>query len=106
MFNDHLWEVPELAPSLDGLKVVRTGLHLGDFKKNRFEPSYALALATKKIENIPCLPITQKEWQSYTAGETFQRDGNQGWVLLVLDKIPVGFGKQVKGTVKNFFLKD
>uniref|UniRef100_UPI0029301255 RsmF rRNA methyltransferase first C-terminal domain-containing protein n=1 Tax=Enterococcus faecium TaxID=1352 RepID=UPI0029301255 len=42
---DHLWEVPELAPSLDGLKVVRTGLHLGDFKKNRFEPSYALALA-------------------------------------------------------------
>ncbi len=86
-------------------KVVRTGLHLGDFKKNRFEPSYALALATKKIENIPCLPITQKEWQSYTAGETFQRDGNQGWVLLVLDKIPVGFGKQVKGTVKNFFPK-
>lgn len=53
VFNDHLWEVPELAPSLDGLKVVRTGLHLGDFKKNRFEPSYALALATKKIENIP-----------------------------------------------------
>ena len=105
VFNDHLWEVPELAPSLDGLKVVRTGLHLGDFKKNRFEPSYALALATKKIENIPCLPITQKEWQSYTAGETFQRDGNQGWVLLVLDKIPVGFGKQVKGTVKNFFPK-
>lgn len=48
MFNDHLWEVPELAPSLDGLKVVRTGLHLGDFKKNRFEPSYALALATKR----------------------------------------------------------
>ncbi len=38
-------------------------------------------------------------------GETFQRDGNQGWVLLVLDKIPVGFGKQVKGTVKNFFPK-
>ncbi len=21
--------------------------------------------------------ITQKEWQSYTAGETFQRDGDQ-----------------------------
>ncbi len=33
VFNDHLWEVPELAPSLDGLKVVRTGLHLGDFKR-------------------------------------------------------------------------
>lgn len=105
VFNDHLWEVPELLPSLDGLKVMRTGLHLGDFKKNRFEPSYALALAMKKTENIPCLSITQKEWQSYTAGETFQRDGNQGWVLLVLDKIPVGFGKQVKGTVKNFFPK-
>ncbi len=105
VFNDHLWEVPELLPSLDGLKVMRTGLHLGDFKKNRFEPSYALALAMKKTENIPCLSITQKEWQSYTAGETFQRDGDQGWVLLVLDKIPVGFGKQVKGTVKNFFPK-
>lgn len=32
VFNDHLWEVPELAPSR-WFKVVRTGLHLGDFKR-------------------------------------------------------------------------
>ncbi|WP_165005609.1 MULTISPECIES: RsmB/NOP family class I SAM-dependent RNA methyltransferase [unclassified Enterococcus] len=105
VFHDHLWELPANAPSLSGLKILREGLHLGVFKKNRFEPSYALALAMKNTENIPSLQISEAEWRAYVAGETFQAKGNAGWVLLMRDQIPVGFGKQVQGVVKNFFPK-
>ena len=33
VFNDHLWEVPELLPSLDGLKVMRYRFAFRRFQK-------------------------------------------------------------------------
>ena len=44
-FGDNLYLAPKDMPGLKGLKVLRPGLHLGEIKKNRFEPSHALALA-------------------------------------------------------------
>ncbi len=44
-FGDQLYSIPDGVPSLDHLSVIRPGLHLGTFKKKRFEPSFALALA-------------------------------------------------------------
>lgn len=43
-FGEQLYLAPAETPSLRGLKVLRPGLHLGTVKKNRFEPSHALAL--------------------------------------------------------------
>lgn len=103
-FGENIWMVPTLAPDLKGLKVLRAGLHLGVVKKNRFEPSFALALAYQG-EAWPILHISMSDWQKYVAGETFSVAGNAGWVLLQVDQIPVGFGKQAQGVVKNFFPK-
>ena len=47
-FGDQLYLAPKGMPSVKGLKVLRPGLHLGTLKKNRLEPSHALALALKK----------------------------------------------------------
>ena len=49
-FGDQLYRTPAGMPSLRGLKVLRPGLHLGTMKKNRFEPSHALALALRPEE--------------------------------------------------------
>ncbi len=46
-FGDQLYRMPEGMPSIRNLKVLRPGLHLGTLKKNRFEPSHALALALR-----------------------------------------------------------
>ncbi len=43
-FGDQLYLLPELLPDLGKLKIARNGLHLGTFKKKRFEPSFALDL--------------------------------------------------------------
>ena len=50
LFGEQLYLLPKDMPSLHTLKVLRCGLHLGTLKKNRFEPSHALALALKPQE--------------------------------------------------------
>lgn len=104
-FGDHLWLVPEQLPTLQQLKVLRAGLHLGEFKKNRFEPSFALAMALEQPKNYPHCLLTISEWEKYVRGETIASDGNQGWVVLIVDEIAVGFGKEVQGQIKNFYPK-
>ena len=46
-FGEQLYLTPPAVPSLKGLKVLRPGLHVGTLKKNRLEPSHALALALR-----------------------------------------------------------
>lgn len=105
VLGDQLWLLPEMAPDLNGVRFLRAGVHLGTLKKNRIEPSYSFAMAIQEPTNYPHLSLTKKEWEHYVAGETIPKAGNGGWVLLCVEKIPVGFGKQVQGVIKNFFPK-
>lgn len=105
LFGDHLWLVPSELPSLKGVRVLRPGLHVGTVKKNRIEPSFALAMAIKENDEAPFLSIELAQWQKYVAGETITVPGNEGWVVLKVAEVPIGFGKQVQGVVKNFFPK-
>ena len=47
MFGEQLYRLPDIEVDIKGLKVQRAGLHIGEFKKQRFEPSHSLALALK-----------------------------------------------------------
>ncbi len=107
VFKDHLYSVPENTPNLSGIKIVRLGLEMGTFKKNRFEPSYGLALALHPDQVSQKITIDLADWQKYVHGDTFQvsPDLKKGWYLLVCQQQPVGFAKVVNGTAKNFFPK-
>ncbi|MBT9672861.1 RNA methyltransferase [Secundilactobacillus kimchicus] len=107
-FGDQLYLLPEATPEFGHLKVVRPGLHLGTFKKGRFEPAYALALAlpTDAVRHNVAISIT--EWAMVVHGDQFKHDAlpvKKGWVRLVCDNQPVAFAKVVNGAVKNFFPK-
>ena len=71
-FGDQLYLLPELLPDLGKLKIARNGLHLGTFKKKRFEPSFALGLALKPSQVKQSVEIDQDEFVKYVAGETVQ----------------------------------
>ncbi|WP_027409765.1 RsmF rRNA methyltransferase first C-terminal domain-containing protein [Anoxybacteroides tepidamans] len=106
-FQQHLFALPDDCPNFDGLKVVRAGLHLGELKKQRFEPNHALALALK-IEDVlhtVDLQSSSAEWNKYLRGETLITNGDRGWVVVTIDGYPLGWGKEVKGIVKNFYPK-
>ena len=104
-FKNNLWLLPQEMISLEKLKVLKPGLQLGVFKKNRFEPTFAWTMAIEDVSAYPSCPITLEDWQRYVRGETILKEGNQGWVVLVVDQIPVGLGKQVQGVIKNFYPK-
>ncbi|MBP2621475.1 RsmF rRNA methyltransferase first C-terminal domain-containing protein [Streptococcus panodentis] len=106
-FGDHLYLLPAGLPDMSKLRIVRNGLHLGQFKKNRFEPSFALGLALKPSEVKKCVKIDRQDFQKYAAGETLVLPQSlaNGWYQLVLEGNGLGFAKVTGTTLKNFFPK-
>jgi NOL1/NOP2/fmu family ribosome biogenesis protein len=74
-------------------------------KKGRFEPSHALAM-TLRLENVQqTLSLQLDEAKAYLRGEILQRSGLDAWVMISLGSFPLGWGKRVKGAIKNFYPK-
>lgn len=106
LFSDQLYLLPEEMPDLKGWKVLRAGLHLGVCKKNRFEPSHALALYLDPGQVKQIVEVSQEEALKYLHGETISCDRVQnGWVLVCMANFPLGWGKAANGVVKNHYPK-
>lgn len=106
-FGDNLYLAPEDMPGLKGVKVLRPGLHLGELKKNRFEPSHALALALSPRDAVHVWNLTSKEAgaAAYLNGQTFPAEGEKGWYLICIDGFSMGWGKLAGGIMKNHYPK-
>ncbi|HEY0736856.1 MAG TPA: RsmB/NOP family class I SAM-dependent RNA methyltransferase [Herpetosiphonaceae bacterium] len=103
--NDQIYAVPRDLPDLTGLRVVRAGLWLGTAKPGRFEPSHALALGLHMPQARLSISLNLDEAERYLRGETFTSDGPDGWVLIGVDGLSLGWGRRVSGLVKNFYPK-
>lgn len=106
-FGDQLYLLPKQAPALRGLKVLRPGLHLGTMKKNRFEPSHALALTLRAEEVTQSMEIKSDDMQmkAYLSGQTFPAAEKSGWCLITTDGYSIGWGKAAGGILKNHYPK-
>lgn len=130
-FGEQLYLAPAETPSLRGLKVLRPGLHLGTVKKNRFEPSHALALFLKKEQavhavNLACDGTAVRKYlegQTLTIGEgcdvemaDIMTRGSmaaeqaavslpKGWCLVCVDGYSLGWGKAAGAILKNHYPK-
>ena len=106
-FGDELYLVPLDLPDLRKVKIARNGLHLGTFKKNRFEPSFALGLALRPCEVKETVSITPEDFVHYVAGETVQLKETHpnGWYQVLVEGNGLGFAKVTSQTLKNFYPK-
>lgn len=110
-FGEQIYLVPRQMIPLKGIKVVRPGLHLGTNKKNRFEPSHALALYLSADMVKKHYEMTKEQAESYLRGETFTCDKSaagmeqKGWTLLTVSGYAAGFGKAGNGQMKNHYPK-
>jgi len=106
--GEHLYALPEglALETIANLKVLRPGLHLGEFKKNRFEPSYALALALKlsQAKNV-CDLNDEDQAYHYLKGEALNQAADKGWILIGYQGDSLGFGKASEGIIKNHYPK-
>lgn len=107
LHGEELYQVPAGTPDLEGIKVLRPGLHLGSAKKNRFEPAHALALALKAEDarQRRDLPAGSDEVLAYLRGEAIPAAGELGWTLVTVDGFPLGWGKASDGLLKNHYPK-
>lgn len=112
MHRDELYLLPKGASpaTLNVLKVVRPGLMLGTFKKNRFEPSHTLAMALTPEHYGTVLDLTDDDtaW-AYLKGEPLTLSGDdkklKGWTLVCYKGHALGFGKASGGVLKNHYPK-
>ena len=103
LFGDNLYLVPD-GIDIDGVKVIRAGLHLGTMKKNRFEPSHAMAMAFPKkyFKNIAEYSIDDAN--KYLCGEVLQCV-LRGWCAVEYNGFVLGWGKSDGQTLKNHYPK-
>lgn len=119
--NNKLYYIKKGCPDAKGLRILRQGLLLGEMKKNRFEPSQALAMALRmeEFQNTFNLPVTDSRVIKYLKGESIEysedeamyssnsvwnKNWNEGWILICVDGYPLGFGKAKNGVIKNKYL--
>jgi 16S rRNA C967 or C1407 C5-methylase (RsmB/RsmF family)/NOL1/NOP2/fmu family ribosome biogenesis protein len=101
--GSYLYLSPDGLPDLTGLKVIHPSWWLGTVKKDRFEPSHALALGLKAGHALRVLDLEPDDARvnAYLRGETLENQGEDGWVLVTVNGFPLGWGKRVLGRVKN-----
>lgn len=108
--NERVYLVPKGYEERQGLRTLRQGLLLGEMKKNRFQPSQALAMAIKAsdYDNIINLSSSEPDVIRYLKCETLTigntTDGNDGLHLVCVDGYPLGWGKLSKNILKNMYL--
>ena len=105
--GENLYLLPEESPDVKKLKVLRYGLHLGVLKKNRFEPSHALShyLKLEDAKHVENLKLEEEYILNYLRGNTINTGQSRGWVLVAIEGIPIGWGKESNGVLKNHYPK-
>lgn len=104
--NGHLYVIKKNFPELKGIRVLRNGLYLGEVRKNRFIPSYSLALTLTKedVKRSYDYSCDSEEIKKYIHGETLEGTGNKGFGVIFVDGYPLSFYKE-SNQVKNLFPK-
>lgn len=117
-FGEQLYLAPENLPELKGLKTLRPGLHLGTFKKNRFEPSHGLALflTPAMVQRSFSFSQGSSEIRDFLAGQALSVDSaalhsdkndsnKKGWSLVCVEGYSLGWGKLSGQILKNHYPK-
>lgn len=106
-FGDNLYLLPEGLPDLSKVKIARNGLHLGAFKKKRFEPSFALGVALSPNDLVQTLEIDIEQFGIYVSGNVvpLTQTFPNGWYQVTVNGNGLGFAKVVGNTLKNYYPK-
>ncbi len=102
---------PEIPFGVERLRTLRRGLLLGEIKKDRFEPSQALACAMPigAYPNTVDFPADSDDVIRYLKCETIcvtgkNAEAEDGYVLVCTDGFPLGWARKKGDTLKNRYL--
>lgn len=105
--DGQVYVLPEIFDHSWNLRYLRTGLLLGEWKKNRFEPSQAAAMALTADGFLQTFSMAREDERviRYLKGETIflteQESLPKGWILVCVDGFPLGWAKYTGTMLKN-----
>ncbi len=105
--KDSFFMSPIDPDKFKGVRVVRSGFHLGDENK-KLQPSSVLARGIKAsdFKGVINLESTDPLVLKYLKGETIDFDSDyDGTVLICVDELPLGFGIIKNNKIKNKYNK-
>jgi NOL1/NOP2/sun family putative RNA methylase len=107
LVGTYLYALPPDLPDLTGTRFIHPGWWLGTIKKDRFEPSHALAMAltSSGAQHTLDFEAGSDEFLTYLRGGSLPAEGEDGWTLVTVDGFPLGWGKCVRGMVKSHYPK-
>jgi len=107
LHGDNVYLQPQPV-DLRGLRVARSGWHVGGISKGRFTPSQGLAMALRAGEARYALDLPEACAWRYVKGESLEHeDAPAGklpakpWLLICHEGHPLGWARQVQGRLKN-----
>ncbi len=105
--HNHIYALLPQFPDLQGIRVLRNGLYLGECKKNRFEPSLALALTLtqKDVKQFYRFHENDPEVKQYLHGEAIAGTNQKGYGVIFVEDYPLSFYKESQGLAKNLYPK-
>lgn len=105
--GNNLYCLPEQTPDLSGLKIAKFGWYLGEFVRDKFEPSHSMIISLKKedIKNVINFAADSREIMSYLKGETLMIEGKKGYTGVCVEGYTLGWAKQTGDMLKNLYPK-
>ena len=103
-FGKNICLVPAELFSLDGLRVLRAGLLLGENAGKRFEPAHALAMGADRNNLTKIADLDDEQILRYLHGEELPPKDLQGWCVAAYHGYPIGLAKNA-GALKNHYPK-
>lgn len=109
-FGDRVFLLPAgvTQDSIKSLKVQSPGVCVGTLKKNRFEPDHYLAKAAASLGLCPLRTVdtSYEEALNYLRGQEINAEPDlKGWCIVSFHGMNLGWGKAVRGRVKNHYPK-
>ncbi len=103
-----VWHLlPTEMPQTGKLPLVQAGIPVAVAKKGRLEPTHTLFAAYgNEAKQQLDLPADSDKMAAFLKGEAIAVDATyKGYVAVLCDGVPLGFGKATAGTLKNHYPK-
>ncbi|MCR4716810.1 MAG: RsmB/NOP family class I SAM-dependent RNA methyltransferase [Lachnospiraceae bacterium] len=105
LHDGRLYLAPKDMADVRGLRILRSGVYLGDEKKNRFEPSQPFIEAIGYFDKGSYVSLKADDIRidKFLKGETisYEEALDKGYVAVTVDNYAVGWGKALNGNIKN-----
>ncbi len=96
----------ELATLSQNLYIRHAGVRLGKLIKNELVPDHEFALSGLLSKQIPAVTLKMDEALQYLRKEEVKTEGPEGWALVKYEGRSLGWIKQLKNRVNNYYPKE